>query len=211
MARYIEPVCKLCRREQEKLFLKGDRCLSSKCAIERRNYAPGMHGQKGQFRRKVSDYGLQLREKQKARRIYGVLEAQFRRYYREALRRPGMTGATLLSILERRLDNIVYRLGLADSRAQSRQLILHGHFEVNGRKATIPSMILKPGDLVAVREASRSLELIKTMAGALESRRSPEWMTRDDRALSGRVISVPTRAEIETPLKEQLIVEFYSR
>jgi small subunit ribosomal protein S4 len=211
MARYIEPVCKLCRREQEKLFLKGDRCLSSKCAIERRNYAPGMHGQKGQFRRKVSDYGLQLREKQKVRRIYGVLEAQFRRYYREALRRPGMTGETLLSILERRLDNIVYRLGMSDSRAQARQLVQHGHFEVNGRKATIPSMLLRPGDLVAVREPSRSLVVIQTMAGALESRRAPEWLTRDDRALSGRVISIPTRAEIETPVKEQLIVEFYSR
>jgi small subunit ribosomal protein S4 len=211
MARYIEPVCKLCRREQQKLFLKGDRCMSSKCAIERRNYAPGMHGQKGQFRRKVSDYGLQLREKQKTRRMYGVLEAQFRRYYREALRRPGMTGETLLSILERRLDNIVYRLGLADSRAQARQFVQHGHFEVNGRKATIPSMLLRPGDLVAVREPSRSLTIIQTMASALESRRSPEWLTRDDRALSGRVISIPTRAEIETPVKEQLIVEFYSR
>lgn len=211
MARYIEPVCKLCRREQEKLFLKGDRCLSSKCAVERRNYAPGMHGQKGQYRRKVSDYGVQLREKQKARRVYGVLEAQFRRYYREALRRPGMTGATLLSLLERRLDNVVYRLGFADSRAQARQLVQHGHVELNGRKATIPSMLVRPGDVVAVREQSRSMPLIQGLARALESRRAPEWLARDDRALSGRVLSVPARAEIQIPLKEQLIVEFYSR
>jgi small subunit ribosomal protein S4 len=211
MARQIEPVCKLCRREQEKLFLKGDRCLSAKCAVERRNYAPGMHGQKGQFRRKVSDYGLQLREKQKARRIYGVLEAQFRRYYREALRRPGMTGATLLSILERRLDNVVYRLGFADSRAQARQLVQHGHVQLNGRKATIPSLIVKPGDLIAIREQSKSLPVIQGIAQIIDSRRSPDWLSRDDRALSGRVLSIPTRDEVEIPLKEQLIVEFYSR
>ncbi|GAB4402217.1 MAG: 30S ribosomal protein S4 [Anaerolineales bacterium] len=211
MARYIGPVCKLCRREEEKLYLKGERCLGEKCALERRNYAPGMHGRKGQFRRKVSDYGLQLREKQKARRIYGVLEKQFRRYYEEALKRPGMTGATLLSILERRLDNVVYRLGFAESRAQARQLVRHGHFEVNGRKTNIPSMILRPGDVVAVRQSSYNNGYFSMVKELLAERKVVDWLSRDDNRLSGQVLSMPTREQIDVPLQEQLIVEYYSR
>lgn len=211
MARYIGPVCKLCRREEEKLYLKGERCFGEKCALERRNYAPGMHGRKGQFRRKVSDYGLQLREKQKARRIYGVLERQFRRYYQEALKRPGMTGATLLSILERRLDNVVYRLGFAESRAQARQLVRHGHFEVNGRKTNIPSMILRPGDVVAVCQSSYNNGYFSVVKELLPERKVVEWLSRDDNRLSGQVLSMPTREQIDVPLQEQLIVEYYSR
>lgn len=211
MARYIGPVCKLCRREEEKLYLKGERCFGEKCALERRNYAPGMHGRKGQFRRKVSDYGLQLREKQKARRIYGVLERQFRRYYEEALKRPGMTGATLLSILERRLDNVVYRLGFAESRAQARQLVRHGHFEVNGRKTNIPSMILRPGDVVAVRQSSYNNGYFSMVKELLPERKVVDWLSRDDNRLSGQVLSMPTREQIDVPLQEQLIVEYYSR
>lgn len=211
MARYIGPVCKLCRREEEKLYLKGERCFGEKCALERRNYAPGMHGRKGQFRRKVSDYGLQLREKQKARRIYGVLEKQFRRYYEEALKRPGMTGVTLLSILERRLDNVVYRLGFAESRAQARQLVRHGHFEVNGRKTNIPSMILRPGDVVAVRQSSYNNGYFSVVKELLAERKVVDWLSRDDNRLSGQVLSMPTREQIDVPLQEQLIVEYYSR
>lgn len=211
MARYIGPVCKLCRREEEKLYLKGERCFGEKCALERRNYAPGMHGRKGQFRRKVSDYGLQLREKQKARRIYGVLERQFRRYYAEALKRPGMTGVTLLGILERRLDNVVYRLGFAESRTQARQLVRHGHFEVNGRKTNIPSMILRPGDVVAVRQSSFNNGYFSVVKELLAERKVVDWLSRDDNRLSGQVLSMPTREQIDVPLQEQLIVEYYSR
>lgn len=211
MARYIGPVCKLCRREETKLYLKGERCFGDKCALERRNYAPGMHGRKGQFRRKVSDYGLQLREKQKARRIYGVLERQFRRYYAEALKRPGMTGVTLLGILERRLDNVVYRLGFAESRAQARQLVRHGHFEVNGRKTNIPSMILRPGDVVAVRQSSFNNGYFSVVKELLAERKVVDWLSRDDNRLSGQVLSMPTREQIDVPLQEQLIVEYYSR
>lgn len=211
MARYVGPVCKLCRREEEKLYLKGERCFGAMCALERRAYAPGMHGRKGQFRRKVSDYGLQLREKQKARRIYGVLEKQFRRYYAEALKRPGMTGATLLSILERRLDNVVYRLGFAESRAQARQLVRHGHFDVNGRKTNIPSMILRPGDGVAVRENSYANGYFAVVKELLAERKVVDWLSRDENRLAGQVLSMPTREQIDVPLQEQLIVEYYSR
>jgi len=211
MARHTGPVCKLCRREQEKLYLKGDRCLGPKCALEQRSYAPGMHGRKGQFRRKVSDYGLQLREKQKARRIYGVLERQFRRYYQEALKRPGMTGATLLSILERRLDNVVYRLGFAESRAQARQLVRHGHFDVNGRKTNIPSMILRPGDAVAVRGRSFDNGYFSIAKELLSERKVPDWLSRDEAKLSGQVLNPPEREQIDVPVQEQLIVEYYSR
>lgn len=211
MARYIGSVCKLCRREEEKLYLKGERCFGEKCALERRNYAPGMHGRRGQFRRKVSDYGLQLREKQKARRIYGVLEKQFRRYYAEALKRPGMTGATLLSILERRLDNVVYRLGFAESRVQARQLVRHGHFEVNRRKTNIPSMILRPGDVVAVCQSSFNNGYFSVVKELLAERKVVDWLSRDDNRLSGQVLSMPTREQIDVPLQEQLIVEYYSR
>lgn len=211
MARYSDAVCKLCRREEQKLFLKGERCLGPKCAIERRNYPPGEHGKKATFRRKVSDYGRQLREKQKARRIYGVMERQFRRYFREATRRKGLTGATLLMILESRLDNVVYRLGFADSRAQARQLVRHGHFEVNGRKTNIPSYNVNPGDVVAVRSISRNRQYFKDRSQIIDSSRVPQWLRLDLAAMSGSMLVEPSREDIEIPLNEQLIVEYYSR
>ncbi len=211
MARYIGSVCVLCRREGEKLFLKGDRCMTPKCAIERRNYPPGPHGQSGSFRRKVSDYGTQLREKQKARRIYGVLERQFRRYFHEASKTTGITGAMLLQYLEIRLDNVVYRLGFAASRKQARQLVLHGHIRVNGKKATVPSFLLKPGDTVSVVESSRTSPFFEQVAKELSHHEMVQWLTLDIPNLSGRIVSLPTRQQIETPLKEQLIVEYYSR
>lgn len=211
MARYRGPVCKLCRREGDKLFLKGERCFTPKCALEKRAYAPGMHGRRGQYRRKVSDYGLQLREKQKARRIYGVMDRQFRRYFREAQKQSGLTGENLLQILERRLDNVVYRLGFASSRAQARQLVRHGHFEVNRRKTDIPSCLVKPGDEIKVRDRSRRLIYFQTMAKELERRAVPEWMSLDPRTMSGRILELPKREDIDLTLKEQLIVEYYSR
>jgi small subunit ribosomal protein S4 len=211
MARYKDAVCKQCRREGEKLFLKGERCLSPKCALERRPYPPGLHGRQSQFRRKVSDYGLQLRAKQKARRVYGVLERQFRRYFREAERRRGLTGTNLLVILESRLDNVVYRLGFAASRPQARQLVRHGHFEVNGRKVNIPSYLVQPGDVVGVRTASRSKAIFKEIALDLEHRAAPEWLSRDDITMSGRVMGQPEREDIDVSINEQLIVEYYSR
>lgn len=213
MARYTDAVCKLCRREGQKLFLKGDRCLSPKCPIDgKKSFPPGAHGRKATFRRKTSDFGLQLREKQKARRIYGVMEKQFRRYFREASRRKGMTGATLLSILESRLDNVVYRLGFADSRAQARQLVRHGHFEVNGRKTDIPSFIVKPGDVVAVRATSRSKDYFKDRAQTMQGTvNAPAWLALSLVDMSGSVVAEPGREDIEIPLNEQLIVEYYSR
>jgi small subunit ribosomal protein S4 len=211
MARYKDAVCKQCRREGEKLFLKGERCLSPKCALERRPYPPGLHGRQSQFRRKVSDYGLQLRAKQKARRVYGVLERQFRRYFREAERRRGLTGTNLLVILESRLDNVVYRLGFAASRPQARQLVRHGHFEVNGRKVNIPSYLVQPGDVVGVRTTSRSKAIFKEIGLDLEHRAVPEWLSRDDITMSGRVMGQPEREDIDVSINEQLIVEYYSR
>jgi small subunit ribosomal protein S4 len=212
MARYTGPVCKLCRREGEKLFLKGSRCLSPKCAIERRAYPPGQHGKVAQFRRgRASDYSFQLREKQKVRRIYGVLERQFRRYFREALRRPGLTGSNLLSILESRLDNVVYRLGFADSRPQARQLVQHGHFDVNGRRTNIPSFLVRPGDNIAVRDGSRSKTYFKGMGELMEDRPAPEWLEQDPGQLAGRVVRPPERTDIDMTLNEQLVVEYYSR
>jgi small subunit ribosomal protein S4 len=212
MARYTGPVCKLCRREGEKLFLKGARCYSPKCAIERRAYPPGQHGRGASFRRRrASDYSLQLREKQKARRIYGVLERQFRRYFQEALRRPGMTGENLLVILESRLDNVVYRLGFADSRAQARQLVQHGHFDLNGRRNDRPSTLLEPGDVVSVHPRSRKLKYFKELAAVIEDRDVPSWLAIDPSQMSGRVLALPAREAIEQPLQEQLIVEYYSR
>ncbi len=211
MARYTGPVCKLCRREGEKLFLKGERCYTAKCAFERHSYPPGIHGRRAQFRRKTSDFGLQLREKQKARRIYGILERQFRRYFREAERRKGLTGTNLLQILESRLDNIVYRLGFASSRPQSRQLIRHGHFEVNGRKTNIPSFLVKPGDQIAVRDKSKNNAYFKNLAEEMEHHFLPEWLSADLETLSGRVLALPTREQIEAPLSERLIIEYYSR
>ena len=210
MARYTGPVCKLCRREGEKLFLKGERCYTKKCAFERRSYPPGSHGRRAQFRRRVSDYGLQLREKQKARRIYGVLERQFRRYFRMAERQTGMTGPNLLTILERRLDNVVYRLGFADSRNQARQLVLHGHFDLNGEKASIPSMLVKEGDVISVRENSRKRTYFQGMAEKLEQASVVDWLSVNPAGLSGRVVALPSREQIDVPLTEQLIVEYYS-
>jgi len=211
LARYIDSVCKLCRREGEKLFLKGDRCFSPKCAIERRGYPPGQHGRQAKFRRKESDFGLQLREKQKARRIYGVFERQFRRYFREALRRKGLTGINLLIILETRLDNVIYRLGFASSRAQARQLVSHGHFEVNGRKTNISSFLVSEGDVIAVRQNNKTNTYFKDMAGNMDEGRVPNWLSLDGKNLSAKVSNEPTREHIDVTLNEQLIVEHYSR
>jgi small subunit ribosomal protein S4 len=212
MARYTGPVCKLCRREGEKLYLKGARCFSPKCALEKRNYAPGVHGRAQSARsERGSDYSRQLRAKQRARRTYGVLERQFRRYYSDASRKRGLTGLNLLQLLELRLDNVVYRLGLADSRAQARQLVNHGHFTVNGIKADIPSMILKVGDAVTLREGSAKLDFFKDMAEVAEKRASSLWLDRDLGKMSGKVTRLPERAEIDGTLDEQLIVEYYSR
>jgi small subunit ribosomal protein S4 len=208
MARYTGPVCKLCRREGVKLFLKGDKCMT-KCTLERRNTRPGQHGTGRP--RKASGYALQLREKQKVRRTYGVLERQFSKHFETAARRPGRTGQTLLEILEMRLDNLVYRLGFADSRAQARQLVCHGHFAVNGRKTDIPSFIAKPNDVISVRERSKSLEFFKTRALLLAQKGVPAWLSLDINAMSGRVLSLPSRAELELPFEEQMVVEYYQR
>ncbi len=195
-----------------KLYLKGERCYTPKCAFERRPYPPGLHGQASRFRRKQSDYALQLREKQKVKRLYGVLERQFRIYFREASRRKGLTGATLLQILESRLDNVVYRLGFADSRAQARQLVRHGHIEVNGRKVDIPSYRVKPGDIIRVREKSRKKAFFRDRAEIIAERAVPEWLERDAENMVGRVLALPQRHHItDVEINEQLIVEFYSR
>jgi small subunit ribosomal protein S4 len=212
MAKYRGPQCRVCRREGEKLFLKGERCFTPKCAIERRGYAPGEHGKGSQFRRKrESDYTRQLRAKQKARRVYGVLERQFHRYYESSLQRRGLTGLNLLQILETRLDNVVYRLGFASNRSQARLLVTHGHFEVNGRRTDVPSMTLSAGDVVQVRENSRSRTYFKDMAAVVEDRPLVGWVSRDVRNLSGTVLRLPERNEIDGNLQEQLIVEYYSR
>lgn len=213
MARYTGPVCKLCRREGEKLFLKGERCMTPKCAMERRAYPPGQHGRGTQFRRRgrASEYSRQLREKQKVRRLYGVLERQFRRYYKEASRRKGQTGANLLTLLESRLDNVVYRMGFADSRAQARQLVQHGHFWFNGRPTNIPSRLVKPGDVISVRQQSRQKNFFKERAQIMEERGVPGWLSLDLRDMSGRVLNLPSREEIDLPINEQMIVEYYSR
>jgi small subunit ribosomal protein S4 len=212
MARYTDSVCKLCRREGMKLFLKGERCLSPKCAVERRAFPPGMHGKKQTFRRKTSDYGTQLREKQKARRVYGVMERQFRRYFEEASRTTGMTGVNLLTMLERRLDNVVYRLGLADSRPQARQLVRHGHFEVNGRKTNIPSFQVSVGDVIKVRQNAQSKTYFKDRVQLMQgAAKTPAWLKFTFTALSAEVVGNPAREDVEIPLNEQLIVEYYSR
>ncbi|MGA7670282.1 MAG: 30S ribosomal protein S4 [Nitrolancea sp.] len=214
MARYTGPVCRICRREGLKLYLKGERCLSPKCPIVQRqpmrNFPPGQHGQKRT--RRPSEYGIQLREKQKIRKMYGVLEGQFRRHFDEAERRGGVTGENLLQILETRLDNVVYRLGFADSRKQARQIVRHGHFTVNGRKTNIPSFIVKPEDVIAVRKQSREREYFKIVVETAGSKPVPDWLTRDMENMSGRVVNAPARDQIEIPpLNEQLVVEFYSR
>jgi small subunit ribosomal protein S4 len=215
MSKRIGPVCKLCRREGEKLFLKGERCYTPKCAIEKRNFAPGQHGRTGSRGRsrsgRESDFARQLRAKQRARRVYGVLERQFRRYYEVSLKRRGLTGLNLLQILESRLDNVVYRLGFASSRAQARLLVTHGHFTVNGRRTDVPSMLLKDGDEIAIREGSQSLPYFKELNAFAESRTTPEWLNRDIKNLTGVIQRLPERVEIDGSLNEQLIVEYYSR
>ena len=208
MARYTDAVCRLCRREGQKLFLKGDRCYTDKCAADRRPYPPGQHGQ---GRTKTSEYGLQLREKQKARRYYGILESQFRGYFELASRRKGKTGENLLAILESRLDNVVYRLGFAMSRAEARQLVLHGHFQVNGRKVNIPSFLVKPGMIIALKDKSRSLDKFKSVIEANAFRQPPKWLDYDSTALVAKVIALPSRDDIDMPIEEQLIVEHYSK
>ena len=206
MSRYTDANCKLCRREGQKLFLKGERCYSSKCALERRNYAPGQHGQ---ARKKQSDYGIQFREKQKAKRFYGVQETQFRNLYEKAVKRPGKAGENLMVLLETRMDNVVFRLGFASSRKEARQLVTHGHFTVNGKKADIPSMEVKAGDVIKVKEKSQSspkFKEVKEMSSTV-----PSWMSVDVEKLEGKIVTLPTRADIDTPVAEHLIVELYSK
>jgi small subunit ribosomal protein S4 len=209
VARYTGPVCRLCRRERMKLFLKGDRCFKEKCAIEKRGYPPGQHGQRRG--RRTLGYGLQLREKQKVKRIYGVLESQFRLYFKEADRRKGITGENLLVSLERRLDNVVFSLGFAASRAQARQLVRHGHITVDGKKTTIPSYQLKPGQEVAVKEGSRKNEQIRVSVETARGRGVPDWLQLVPENFTGKVVSLPNREDIKLPIQEQLIVELYSR
>ncbi|GFR35251.1 30S ribosomal protein S4 [Thermobrachium celere] len=206
MARYTGPSCKLCRREGVKLYLKGDRCYSDKCALARRPYAPGQHGHN---KKKLTNYGLQLREKQKAKRIYGVLESQFRKYYEEAERQKGITGENLLRLLELRLDNVIFRLGFASSRAEARQLVRHGHFTVNGKKVNIPSYQVRVNDEIAVREKSRSSEKFKALMQVETN--VPKWLTVDKENMVGRVVSLPQREDIDIPVNETLIVELYSK
>lgn len=209
MARYTESVCRICRREGQKLFLKGDRCYTDKCAVTRRAYAPGQHGQ---GRRKLSEYGTQLREKQKVRRAYGILEGQFEHYFEMANKKEGVTGENLLTLLESRLDNVVYKLGLAVSRPEARQLVSHAHFTVNGKKVNIPSYLVKAGDVIEVAESSRSSEVFKRLMGQdAPVFLVPTWMERDKNSLKGTVVRLPAREEIDVPVEEHLIVELYSK
>ena len=209
MARYTGPACRLCRREGMKLFLKGERCYTEKCAIEKRNFPPGQHGKTR--KQKLAGYGVQLREKQKVKRIYGVLEDQFRRYFEAADRTRGITGETLLQLLERRFDNVIYRLGLATSRPQARQLVRHGHFLVNGKKVDIPSYSVKQGDLITVLGPSQKNVTIEHAIEEVKGRGIPEWLSFDAGAIAGRIVSMPTREQINLPVQEQLIVELYSK
>ena len=209
MARYTGPVCRLCRREDMKLFLKGDRCYTDKCGFERRAYAPGQHGQAR--RRKLSNYGEQLREKQKVKRIYGIAERQFRGYYYKALRLKGVTGENLLVLLERRLDNICYRLGFASDHAEARQLVRHGHFSVNGKKVNIPSYLVRANDVITVREKSRKVKRIEESMSGVDRRGVPQWLELDKEKFEGRVKGMPAREDFTMPIREQLIVELYSK
>lgn len=208
MARYTDAVCRLCRREGQKLFLKGDRCYTDKCGLTRRSYAPGQHGQ---GRTRASEYGSQLREKQKVKRYYGVLEKQFAGYFEIAANRQGKAGENLLSILESRLDNVIYRLGFAMSRAEARQLVRHGHFTVDGKKVNIPSFIVKPGMVITLKESSRSLEKFKANIEANMFRQPPKWLEYDANTFTAKVAAVPAREDIDLPIEEQLIVELYSK
>lgn len=209
MARYTGAVCRQCRREGQKLFLKGDRCYTDKCAVDRRSFAPGQHGNaRG---KKLSEYGMQLREKQKTRRYYGVLESQFAKYYEMAATQKGVTGEKLLSILESRLDNVVYRLGFGMSRPEARQLVRHGHFTVNGKKVNIPSYLVRPGEVIALKEGSRSLDKFKATLEANGSRVPPKWLDFDRNNLTAKVLALPAREDIDLPVQEHLIVELYSK
>ncbi len=208
MARYTGAVCKLCRREGQKLFLKGERCYSDKCAFAHRGYAPGQHGQ---ARKKLSEYGMQLREKQKTRRYYGVLEAQFAHYFELAEKKPGMTGENLLKILESRLDNVVYRMGFASSRAEARQLVVHGHFTVNGKRVDIPSYLTKDGDVIAICEKSRTSDKVKAVLEANGARPTPLWVEVNREAFEGKIVRMPAREDIDLEVQELMIVEYYSR
>ena len=208
MARYTGPVCRLCRREGTKLFLKGERCLTGKCALDRRSTAPGQHGAAN---KKMREYGLQMREKQKTRRYYGVLEKQFVNYFEEADRREGMTGENLICLLERRLDNVVYRMGFAASHKEARQLVLHGHFTVNGKKVNIPSLIIKAGDVISVKEASRDSVKFKALAEAAASANAPKWLEVKAEAMTATVLTLPAREDVDFDFNEQLIVELYSK
>ena len=208
MAKYTDAKCRLCRREGGKLFLKGDKCYKTSCPFEKRPVAPGQHGAD---RKKVSEYGLQLREKQKAKRIYGVLESQFRDYYEKADRMKGITGENMLSLLERRLDNVVYRMGLAESRKEARQLVLHSHFTINGKKADIPSIIVKKGDVIALCDSSRDSEKIKSLLELMDNKVFPSWLDVDKANAKATVANLPTREDIDFPFQEHLIVELYSK
>ncbi len=208
MARYTGALCRLCRREGEKLFFKGDRCYTEKCAAERRKYPPGQHGQS---RGKLSDYGIQLREKQKARRIYGLVEKQFRKYFREAERQKGSTGEVLLQLLERRLDNVVFKMGFAVNCREARQLINHGHFLVNGKAVNIPSYLVREGDIIEVKEKSRNVHNISANIARLEHRAIPGWLEVDGQGFKGKILHIPSREDIQLPVQEQLIVELYSK
>ena len=209
MARYTGPACRLCRREDMKLFLKGDRCYTDKCGFERRAYPPGQHGQNR--RRKNSDYGEQLREKQKVKRIYGIAERQFRGYYYRANRMKGVTGENLLQLLERRLDNIVYRLGFASNHAEARQLVRHGHFSINGSRVDIPSYLVRANDAIAVRESSKKMPRLAENLNAVDRRGVPQWLELDKDNFRGRVKTMPTREDLKMEIREQLIVELYSK
>ena len=209
MARYTGPVCRQCRREGMKLFLKGERCYTGKCAIDRRPYAPGQHGQSRG--KKPTEYGIQLREKQKVRRVYGVNEGQFRHYFDEAARQKGVSGENLLRLLERRLDNVVFQLGLATSRPEARQLVRHGHFTVNGKRVDIPSYLIRVGEVISVKEGSLSSPKIKEIVANLGTRAVPQWLSLDANAVAGTVIALPSREDIQLPIQERLIVEKYSR
>jgi len=208
MARYTDASCRLCRREGEKLFLKGERCYTNKCSITRRPYAPGQHGQQ---KKKVSEYGMQLREKQKARRFYGVLESQFRKYFGMAVNQKGITGENLLKILESRLDNVVYRLGLATSKPEARQLVTHAHYTLNGKKVNIPSILVNPGDVVAVTSKFKSSEKTKSIVDIAGGKVVPKWLEFDAENLVGKIVSLPAREDIDLPVREHLIVELYSK
>ena len=208
MARYTGPVCRLCRREGTKLYLKGERCMTGKCALDRRSTAPGQHGAAN---KKMREYGLQMREKQKTRRYYGVLEKQFVNYFEEADRKEGMTGENLICLLERRLDNVVYRMGFAASHKEARQLVLHGHFTVNGKKVNIPSLIIKAGDVISVKEASRDSVKFKALAEAAASANAPKWLEVKAEAMTATVLTLPAREDVDFDFNEQLIVELYSK